>query len=124
MNTVIFNKEHIYILNPQLITKRKILFCLCCLLFKRLYLFFYLGENIFNSFKIMLFLFKIFLCSSFSSLIFNDSCRLIKKFSSLLRFSAKYLIYLSLSDNRISFFTDTCIKQKFLNILKPASRAI
>ena len=81
-------------------------------------------QNIRHTNQVLLFFIQFLQRGSFSSLKFNDTGSLVKKFSSLFRLSTQDLIDLSLSDDGISFFTDTGVIEKFIDIFQTAAGSI
>ena len=86
--------------------------------FQRAYLSRQLRQNIIDTHQILLLIFQFFQCRCFSTLEFNNSGCLIKQFPAFLRFATQNLVNLSLTNNRIAFFTNTGIIKKLIDILQ------
>ena len=83
-----------------------------------------LGQNIIDTYQVCLLAFQLFRCGILTLFKFYDTCRFIKQFTALFRFARKDLVDLSLSDNGISFLTDTGIIKQFIDIFQSAYTAI
>ena len=105
-------------LQPQVLSR---LFRLLC---QRAYLFFQLCQDVADAEQVLALRFQIFLCCGLSLFKLYNSRRLIKKFPALLWFTAEDLINLTLTNNRVSLFSDTSVKKKLLYIFQPAYRTI
>ena len=94
------------------------------MLFQRPRLFLQLRQYIVDADEILFLVFQLLLRRVFSSLEFHDARRFVEKFPAFFRFTAQNFVDLSLTDNRISFLTDTRIIKKFVDVFQAAYRAV
>ena len=76
-----------------------------------------LCQNICHTDQILTLIFQLLDRRIFSSLKLYDSCCLIKKLPAFFRLSAQDLVHLSLTNDRISFSSDTCIIEHLIDVL-------
>ena len=122
--TFLLKKEHINIISLKFFFFLQILFRNLRLLFQRSQLLFQLFQDIVHTGQVHPLFFKLAHREILPALELNDPGRLVKKLAPFLRLAAEDPVDLSLSDDRISFFTDTGIIEHFINIFQTARRPV
>ena len=112
--------KQLYVKGSESVTLSEIFLGLPGLLLQRTDLTGYLTENVVDADKIRLLILEFFQGGCFSSLKFYNAGRFVKELSPFVRLAAQDLLHLSLSDNGISFFSDSCVIEKFVDVAESA----
>ncbi len=102
----VFQQKDIDVVLFEFFFLLQVYLCLVGLLFEGAYLFFELAQNVRHTHQIILLVLQFFLGCGLALFELDDTCRLIKKLTLLLRLAAQDLLDLPLADDRVPLFTN------------------